>query len=79
MSAALAAAAVCGQASGAAPLPLDTIKLPPGFRIDLYAHPVRGARSLALGPGGTLFVGSRDEGKVYAVVDADKDGRADEV
>jgi glucose/arabinose dehydrogenase len=69
----------CGQASGAGSLPLDTIKLPPGFRIDLYAHPVPGARSMALGPGGTLFVGTRDEGNVYAVVDADKDGRADEV
>jgi glucose/arabinose dehydrogenase len=69
----------CGQASGAGSLPLDTIKLPPGFRIDLYAQPVPGARSMALGPGGTLFVGTRDEGNVYAVVDADKDGRADEV
>ena len=75
----LALAIGCGQASGAGSLPLDTIKLPPGFRIDLYAHPVPGARSMALGPGGTLFVGTRDEGNVYAVVDADKDGRADEV
>jgi glucose/arabinose dehydrogenase len=72
-------AASCGQVSRAASLPLDTIKLPPGFRIDLYAHPAPGARSMALGAGGTLFVGSRDEGNVYAVVDGDKDGRADEV
>jgi glucose/arabinose dehydrogenase len=67
-----------GQASGAG-LPLDTIKLPPGFRIDLYAHPVPGARSMALGAGGTLFVGSRNAGSVYAVVDAEKDGRGEEV
>ena len=71
--------AACGQASGAGPLPLDSVKLPPGFRIDLYAHPVPGARSMALGPEGTLFVGSRDEGSVYAVVDADKDGRAEAI
>ena len=69
----------CGRASGAGTLPLDSIKLPPGFRIDVYAHPVPGARSMALGTGGTLFVGTRDEGSVYAVVDADQDGRADDV
>jgi glucose/arabinose dehydrogenase len=69
----------CGQASGAGSLPLETIKLPPGFHIQLYAHPVPGARSMVLSPSGTLFVGSRDEGSVYAVVDTDKDGRADEV
>jgi len=74
-----ATAAACGRASGAGPLPLDTIKLPAGFRIDVYAHPVPGARSMALGPKGTLFVGTRDEGSVYAVVDADHDSRADEV
>jgi glucose/arabinose dehydrogenase len=74
-----AATGACGRVSGAGPLPLDTIKLPPGFHIELYAHPVPGARSMVLGPGGTLFVGTRDEGSVYAVVDADKDGRADEV
>jgi glucose/arabinose dehydrogenase len=78
LAAALGAAA-CGQVSGAGPLPLDRIKLPPGFRIDLYAHPVPGARSMALGAGGTLFVGTMDKGSVYALVDADKDGRAEEV
>ena len=81
---ALAAAAACGEAAGAAPqpvdrLPIDSIKLPPGFRIEVYAKPVPGARSMVLSPAGTLFVGTRDEGSVYAVVDADKDGRADEV
>ena len=52
---------------GAADLPLDEIKLPPGFHIEIYARAV-GARSLALSPSGVLFVGSRDEGKVYAVL-----------
>jgi len=45
---------------------LDEIKLPPGFRITVYADNVGGARSLALGERGTLFVGS-SEGNVYAV------------
>jgi glucose/arabinose dehydrogenase len=47
-------------------LPLDTIKLPPGFRISLYADDVPGARSMALSPDGTLFVGTRGD-KVYAL------------
>jgi glucose/arabinose dehydrogenase len=57
---------------------LDTIKLPPGFRISLYAE-VPGARSMTMGPKGTLFVGSRDAGAVYAVVDAGDGTRAREV
>ena len=58
---------------------LDRITLPPGFRIELYAGHIEGARSLALSPKGTVFVGTREEGRVYAVVDRDKDFKADEV
>lgn len=60
-------------------LPLDKIKLPPGFKIDLYASAVPGARSMALSPNGTLFVGTRDEGNVYAILDTNGDGKAEEV
>ena len=59
-------------------LPLDTIRLPPGFKISVYADNVPGARSMALGSNGTLFVGTRGEGKVYAVLDRDGDHRADQ-
>jgi glucose/arabinose dehydrogenase len=54
--------------SHAAELPLNDIKLPPGFEISIYAGNVPNARSLTLSPKGTLFVGSLKEGKVYAVV-----------
>ncbi len=60
-------------------LQLDKIKLPEGFRIDVYADNVDDARSMALSPNGTLFVGSRSAGKVYAVSDKDGDNRAEEV
>lgn len=56
---------------------LSSIKLPPGFHIGLYARNVEGARSLSIGEGGTVFVGSRAEGKVYALQDTDGDFRAD--
>ncbi|MCM2357676.1 MAG: sorbosone dehydrogenase family protein [Geobacteraceae bacterium] len=50
-------------------LPLGDIALPPGFTIEVYSRDVPGARSMALGAKGTLFVGSRGEGKIYALVD----------
>ena len=55
------------------------ISLPPGFRIAVYAADVPNARQMAAGPAGVVFVGSRSEGKVYAVVDRDGDHRADQV
>ncbi|WP_048143287.1 PQQ-dependent sugar dehydrogenase [Methanosarcina horonobensis] len=58
---------------------LACIELPPGFSIDYYAENVEGARSMALSPNGTLFVGSRGEGRVYAVLDKDRDNKADDV
>lgn len=60
-------------------LPIEKIKLPPGFSISIYATSVRNAREMALGANGTLFVGSMNAGNVYAVVDRDKDYHADEV
>src|SRR4029453_12637471 len=57
--------------------PIEKLKLPPGFRIAVYAYPVPGARSMTLGARGTLFVGTQDKGVVYAIVDADRNGQAD--
>jgi len=50
---------------------LKEIKLPPGFKIELYANGVSDARQMALGDKGTLFVGSLflGHGTVQAVVD----------
>src|SRR3989442_6994166 len=58
---------------------LGDITLPPGFRIDLYAGDVPNARQMAAGPAGIVFVGSRSEGKVYAVVARDGDHRPDQL
>jgi glucose/arabinose dehydrogenase len=60
-------------------LPLHLIRLPEGFAIDLFADTVPGARSMTLSPNGILYVGTRDEGRVYAVVDQDGDHRAERV
>lgn len=64
---------------------ISHIKLPEGFRIGIYADHVLGARSMALAPGGTLFVGTftvwgqKPYGKVYAVRDNDGDFKADQI
>ena len=58
---------------------VETLKLPPGFSIEVYATGVQDARQMALGSEGTVFVGSRRVGNVYAIVDRDKDFKADQV
>lgn len=55
---------------------LSTLNLPDGFEISVYAE-VPNARSMALSETGTLYVGNRQEDKVYAVQDTDGDGKAD--
>ena len=57
-------------------LPLDKIKLPAGFTIDVFAE-VENARSMALSPSGVVYVGNKDKDKVYAVKDTDGDFKAD--
>ena len=54
-------------------LPLAQLKLPKGFKIEVYASGIPDARSLRIGDKGTLFVSNRVQDKVYAVVD--KDGK----
>jgi glucose/arabinose dehydrogenase len=60
-----------------AELRLDQIDLPEGFSIEVYADDVENARQMALGDGGTVFVGSRRAGNVYALEDTDGNQFAD--
>jgi glucose/arabinose dehydrogenase len=53
--------------------------VPEGFHVAVFADSVDNARSMALGPQGTLFVGSWTAGKVHAVIDRDGDYKADRV
>ena len=46
---------------------LKKIKLPPGFKIEVYATGLPEARQMAWGANGTLFVGSFNATNVYAV------------
>lgn len=76
VAAALAAAAGPAAAAVAA----DRLRVPPGFRIELWTDAVPNARALALGrwsaeSGGTVYVGSFAAGTL-AAVEFDNQGRA---
>jgi glucose/arabinose dehydrogenase len=54
-------------------LDLARLKLPKGFKIDVYASGIANARSLRIGDKGTVFVSNRQLDKVFAIFD--KDGK----
>lgn len=66
-----------GEAIAIEALPLSTIKLPEGFKIEAFATGIDNARSLARGEKGTIFVGNRSGKNVYALVDTNGDYVAD--
>jgi len=57
--------------------PLETLNLPEGFEISIYAEDVFNARSMCLSDDGTLYVGTRAGGQVYALQDRDGDYKVD--
>jgi glucose/arabinose dehydrogenase len=63
---------------GPPPAPLDRLRLPAGFAIAEFAR-VPGARSLLVAEDGArIYVGTRDS-EVFAILDPERDGIADEV
>jgi len=53
----------------ASEIPVNKIKVPQGFKVELWASGINNARAMTWGDRGTLFVSSRVAGNVYAVVD----------
>ena len=56
---------------------INSIRVPEGFKVSIYADGLENARSMVLTPNGTLFIGTRSANAVYAVRDTDGDQRAD--
>jgi len=54
-------------------LPVDKLKLPAGFKAEVWSHGHPGARTMVMGPKGTVFMGTRQIGRVYAITN--KDGK----
>ena len=59
-------------------LPLEQIELPDGFSIQVYNADVPNARAMTMAPDGTIFVGTRRAGNLYAIRDADQDQVAEQ-
>lgn len=74
-----ATAIVAGRAEREQAFDVNALVVPDGFRLSVFAEGVTGARQMALGENGTIFVGSRQPGLVHAVIDRDGDFVADEV
>jgi glucose/arabinose dehydrogenase len=54
-------------------IPLDKLKLPAGFKAEIWSSGHPGARTMVEGDKGTIFMGTRLIGRVYAIVN--KDGK----
>ena len=50
-------------------LPINALRVPEGFKVEVWAHGAPGIRMLAEGPNGTVFGGSRTIGRVYAITE----------
>ncbi|MGE0315189.1 MAG: sorbosone dehydrogenase family protein [Lautropia sp.] len=56
-------------ATPASEIPIDRLKLPPGFKVEVWATGLPGGRAMAMGDDGKLYVGTRGIGRVYEVAD----------
>jgi len=54
-------------------IPVDKLKLPAGFKAEIWSHGHPGGRTMVEGPKGTIFMGTRVIGRVYAITN--KDGK----
>jgi glucose/arabinose dehydrogenase len=54
-------------------IPLDKLKLPTGFKAEVWSSGHPGGRTMVMGPKGTMFMGTRIIGRVYAITE--KDGK----
>lgn len=53
----------------AADIPLNKLKLPPGFKVEVWASGIPGARAMAVADNGKMYVGTRAIGRVYEITD----------
>lgn len=56
-------------ATPASDIPIGNFKLPPGFKAEIWATGMPGARAMARGEGGKIYIGTRGIGRVYEVTD----------
>ncbi len=55
----------------------DTLRLPPGFKISVFAENLRNVRFMTLGPGNAVYASQPEMGVIVKLTDANHDGIAD--
>ncbi|HZY16839.1 MAG TPA: PQQ-dependent sugar dehydrogenase [Ramlibacter sp.] len=65
-------APVAGKLTATPPseIPLDKLKLPPGFKAELWAHGMPGIRAMSRTESGKIYAGTRGIGRVYEITDS---------
>ena len=51
-------------------IPISNFRLPPGFKAEVWATGLPGARAMVRGDGGKIYVGTRAIGRVYEITDS---------
>lgn len=57
----------------------DALRLPPGFKITVFAERLQGVRYMALGPANAVYASQPGSGLIVKLTDANHDGVADSV
>jgi glucose/arabinose dehydrogenase len=57
----------------------DALRLPPGFKIAVFAENLQGVRFMTLGPGNAIYASQPGPGLIVKLTDANHDGVADSV
>jgi glucose/arabinose dehydrogenase len=57
----------------------DALRLPPGFKISVFAQHLQGVRYMALGPGNAVYASQPGSGLIVKLTDANHDGVADSI
>ncbi len=54
-------------------IPLNNLKLPPGFKAEIWSHGTPGVRAMARADNGKIYAGTRGIGRVYEITDNGKE------
>ena len=60
-------------ATPAADIPIDKLKLPPGFKVEIWSTGTPGVRAMSRGESGKVYAGTRPLGRVYEITDNGKE------
>jgi glucose/arabinose dehydrogenase len=79
MRAAISIALVAAWSSSQAVAQDESLRVPDGFKVSVFAQDLKGVRYLALGPGNVVYASQPGSGVIVKLPDANRDGVADSV